>query len=469
MLLDKLHRLGDEQILADILCDNHFLDLIHGNIVGVADAFIFGFHRIVRNGKRFQSGDLLESETELYLLFRLRTHLLAQSIEGQTRILEVGIEVKSLHSETVVIIADVIFGLLNEHRLGNIGDKLLNEGLAEKVLKLGVRLIGSSLCNFILNIGFIFIQCVEFGNILREFIVESGELLELQGIELRLEDGFLSRKIFCVIVLGEGDLDIKLVTGFLADDLLFEAGDEGTRAERQVVLFRLAALKGYAVDRTFVIDIGNVALLSRSVGHIDGAGISLAGVLKLFVNVLLRYADSLLLGFDPVVTFNLNVGFYEAGRFQDNITVCGNDLKVRGSDHFETCFLHCLFKGFGKASVDGVLEKDSFPVKSLYDMLRGFPFSEAGNRHVLDQLLIGFCLRLVVSVFAHRKLHGKAGFLGQLLFQKAHEFFSSGKLIFLFFSYKATPFYNKFPHLSRLSQNFFSDSSFRMILGRKER
>ena len=51
----------------------------------------------------------------------------------------------------------------------------------------------------------------------------------------------------------------------MADQLFFEAGDKGLGADFQIIGRSLAAVKGHAVQKPFIIDIGGVAILNRTV------------------------------------------------------------------------------------------------------------------------------------------------------------------------------------------------------------
>ena len=56
------------------------------------------------------------------------------------------------------------------------------------------------------------------------------------------------------VVLGEGDVDVLLLTGLHADDLILKAGDKAAGAQLQVEVLTLAALEGNAVVEALKVD-----------------------------------------------------------------------------------------------------------------------------------------------------------------------------------------------------------------------
>ena len=88
------------------------------------------------------------------------------------------------------------------------------------------------------------------------------------------------------VVLGEGDVDVLLLAGLHADDLILEAGDKAAGAELEVEVLTLAALEGNAVVEALKVDVGGVALLGGAVhahetavavGHLLQAGVDVGG------------------------------------------------------------------------------------------------------------------------------------------------------------------------------------------------
>lgn len=102
---------------------------------------------------------------------------------------------------------------------------------------------------FGLNVGLVFIQRVEFGNVLDKFVVHLRQLGALDLVQHNLEHRFLAGQLLGAVILGEGDGYVERLAGLVPDELLLKARDEAARAELERELFALAALEGDAVKK----------------------------------------------------------------------------------------------------------------------------------------------------------------------------------------------------------------------------
>ena len=68
-----------------------------------------------------------------------------------------------------------------------------------------------------------------------------------------------------MIILGEFHIDVELVTRLVPDDLIFKARNKLPGAERELIAFRLAALKRFTVHKAFKVDDNDVILLCGTV------------------------------------------------------------------------------------------------------------------------------------------------------------------------------------------------------------
>jgi hypothetical protein len=76
-----------------------------------------------------------------------------------------------------------------------------------------------------------------------QFVVDHDFAGACHFLHGHVEDGFLAGQVRCTVVLGERHLDLLLVAGLGADELLLEAGDELAGAEHQIGVGIGAALE----------------------------------------------------------------------------------------------------------------------------------------------------------------------------------------------------------------------------------
>ena len=128
------------------------------------------------------------------------------------------------------------------------------------------------------------VQSVVLADVLGEIVIQFGQLLVLDLVQLDLEGGVLASQLLSLILLGELDVDVKLLTGLVANDLLLEAGDEGTAAQHQRVVLSLAAVEGNAIDKALEVDINGVTVLGSALTGQQTA-VAVLHALDLSVNI----------------------------------------------------------------------------------------------------------------------------------------------------------------------------------------
>ena len=90
----------------------------------------------------------------------------------------------------------------------------------------------------------------------------------MQLLHLDIEDGVLAGQLLARIVGREGDLDLALVAGLGADQLILESRDQHAGAKAQMMAFGLAAGEFLAVDAAGEIDHQDIVLHRRTgFGH----------------------------------------------------------------------------------------------------------------------------------------------------------------------------------------------------------
>ena len=141
------------------------------------------------------------------------------------------------------------------------------------------------LADFLADVGAQLLEGVELGGVGGELVVELGQDFLPHLFHLDREDRVFAGQVLGLVVLGEGDLDLDLVAGLGAGQLLLEALDQRARAELQQVVLGLAALEGAAVERALEVDQQRVALGGRALDRLE-PGEALADPLDLGVDDL---------------------------------------------------------------------------------------------------------------------------------------------------------------------------------------
>ena len=233
---------------------------------------------------------------------------------------------------------------------------------------------------------------VVLAHILGEFIVKSGELLDLDLVELDLEHCVLGGKLGSVL-RGEGHVNVEFVADAVADYLLLKAGDKGTRAEGEVIFLSLAALECLAVDKALEVDNGDIAVLGCSVVNVNYSCASLEHMLDLVIDFLGGDLRVALLGGEALVClegyFGLN-GDVEAhlnalfGIHLLNVNIAG---MINGSD---ACFVISGLNGFGEDYLERILIEYLLAIELLDHHKGSLALAEAGDGDGLS--LLHVCL-----------------------------------------------------------------------------
>ena len=88
----------------------------------------------------------------------------------------------------------------------------------------------------------------------------SGRTFSRTSLTSTVEDRVLAGELLGLVVVGEGDLDLALLAGFGAGQLLLEALDQAAAAELEQVVGGGAALERLAVEQALEVDQQRVAL-----------------------------------------------------------------------------------------------------------------------------------------------------------------------------------------------------------------
>ena len=192
------------------------------------------------------------------------------------------------------------------------------------------------------------------------------------------------------VVLGEGDVDVLLLTGLHADDLILKAGNEAARADLQLVVLALAALEGNAVVKALEVDDGGIALLDLAV---DGneAGLTLGHLVQALLDVVRRDLDLFLHGAHALVLAQLDLGIDRDGCLEGKAVLADlivHDLDLGIADHIEAAGADGLRICIGKRSVHSVAVEHALAVE-LFDHFAGrLAGTEAGHADLIAHLEI---------------------------------------------------------------------------------
>ena len=207
-------------------------------------------------------------------------------------------------------------------------------------------------------------------------------------MDLHLEDHGLAGQV-SVIILGESDVNVLLVAGLHADDLLLKAGNEAVRTQLQAVVLALAAIKRLAVQEALEVDDSGVALLGLAL-HAHQTGVAVRELLQALVHIGGSNLDLVLRGGQALVLAQGDLGIYGSGSLEGKafLGAVTDHLHGRIAHDLQLLLLHSGLIGLGERDIDGLLEKHLCAVHALNDLAGGLARAEARHVDLLAHLLI---------------------------------------------------------------------------------
>ena len=204
-------------------------------------------------------------------------------------------------------------------------------------------------------------------------------------MNMALEHRGLALQLLGMVILGEGDVDLRILAGGGADELDLKAGDEGVGADLQAVLLILAALEGHAVDEALVIQHHGIPELGGAVSGLDG-GVAVAELIDLHIH--LGGVDLGLLphGGQALILTQLHLGIEHGVDIQGEglILLHLGVLNGRAGHDLQFLFLHGEIIGLGSQVVDGLLMEHALPVHGFHDLAGRLALAEAGDLDALS-------------------------------------------------------------------------------------
>ena len=203
-----------------------------------------------------------------------------------------------------------------------------------------------------------------------------------------MEDHGLAGKLRGVL-LGEGDVDVLLLTGLHAGHLLLKAGDKAVGTQHQAVVLTLAAVEGHAVLEALEVDDGGVAVLGLAV-HADKAAVAVRQLLQALVHILVGDGHHGAGSGEALVLAQGHLGI-EGHHGGEGIAVLGDlvfqvDLGI--AHKVQVLLLHSLHEGGSPGGLHGILIEDALAVSVLDHLAGGLAGTEAREADLLALLQI---------------------------------------------------------------------------------
>ena len=190
------------------------------------------------------------------------------------------------------------------------------------------------------------------------------------------------------VILGEGDVDVLLLAGLHADDLVLKAGHEAAGAQLQVVALALAAVKGHATREALKVDVGGVALLGSPV-HADEAAVAVGHLTEAVVHVGGHHLDLRLGSLQALILAQLHLGVHGHGALEGAaLGVHALQLHLGIAHHVQLLLRHGGLIGVGQHDIHGFLIKDLGAIHLLDDLAGRLAGAEAGHVDLAAHLQI---------------------------------------------------------------------------------
>ena len=205
-------------------------------------------------------------------------------------------------------------------------------------------------------------------------------------MELDFEDSGFALQVLRMVFLGEGHIDVELVAGAVAHNLILEAGDELAGAKGQGEFLRFAAVESNAVYEALEVDDNSVAVGSSPVLHGDGPGVAVAHPVDLSVDVLVGDSLHFFGSLDAFVIFHGHFGLHGADSLEGHAVFLGNVRNVHfgRADDLQAGLGDGFLDGGGVNVVDSFFIEKAFAVELLNGFAGSFALAEAGDLDLFD-------------------------------------------------------------------------------------
>ena len=241
-------------------------------------------------------------------------------------------------------------------------------------------------------------QSLKLRNILGKLIIQlRGDLL-LDRMDLHFKGGFLARQLSGAVILRERDHHVLLALCLHADKLILKAGDKLTGPQLQIMVFALAALKGFAVHKALKVDVHCIALFGLPL-HVHHTGGTLYIGLQLTINVLLCDLGHILRRRKALILAQLDLGADRDSRLKGKPILTGIQKLYLGiGNSVQLLLLYRLGKKIRVGFIYRSLIKNLSAIHSLDHLPRRLSLAEAGEHNTAPLLpisLVQGCFKLL--------------------------------------------------------------------------
>ena len=202
-----------------------------------------------------------------------------------------------------------------------------------------------------------------------------------------MEHHGLAGQVSCVVVSRESDIDVLLLTGGHAHDLLFEAGNKGAAAQLQFEIVALAAFESDAVVKALEIDVGGVAHFGSLLHYLGGSNV-LSHTVQLGFNLSIGNLNGSLFHFQTLVLAQSDLGVHIGGQNQrDDVLLADLHIGQAGTaDSLHVLFHNGVLIDLGKNFFQTVFVENMSTVHGLNHLPGSLAFTEAGDHDLLTGL-----------------------------------------------------------------------------------
>ena len=352
----------------------------------------------------FRLFERLQRQTRVHALLRLLTIHFAHLLKGLPSILEEVFQAHALIHHALLHIAQHGSDLVFHHRLGNFHFRHFGELFDHFVFKGALRAVFGGFFQALAYGSLVFLQRIAIGNVLGKLIVQRGQFLHADGIDLHLEGGGLALEVFSVVFLGEGHVDLHLVANVLAHQLILEARNEVAGTDHQRLPLGGAAFELLTFAEALIIDVHLVVQLYRPVGHIHIAGDAVALALDFGVHIVVRHFVHDFFRVDGFVIAQLHLGIFIHDGGEDQILALFDlfHIQFRAGNGLEAGFLQRFFVSIGKRDFKRVFIQHARTIIAFHQRARRVSLAE--TRYVIA--LHRFAERLFHALFKGIRIHG---------------------------------------------------------------